>query len=532
MVAGKGHRRWREYLLPALLTASILVTAVSWIAVRGFTRSALRLRNARGMPLRVVVFEPLRSRPPMPAIIVCQPINSPPEAGLPLILEFVRRGMLVAALDTHGQTPEENRVLLRENALAVTALDAGAVLAYLSARPDVDHSRIGVIGHSVGGTLAIRAGMEQPWVRATIAVGIAGDVTHELPRNLLWLVGLYDEFRPLLQMQEVMEASNTEAISRAGVTTGDFAQGTARRLEVTPTADHFTEFLNHGTALRAVEWFESAFQGRPSARPRFAVASWLFASYSLMFLFGWMWLYPRLCASGGWASRRPRLFTRVIASVLVMLILAPLPRLSLLRADLVLWGLGLLLGVNAGLRAGRFAGLVLLGWLSFLITLVINQSAYFWHYPRFALALPAFPFWHATGLLSSYLFIYPRGLLFSDYTGAVLRPGWLVLALLVLELARPGIVLGSVKRLVQGRRQAEQRGAGSRSWPGLLVVLLLFAALTAIVWLRAIQGFVDREAMQLAGWVILRFALLPFFIFALLKRRLVTGRDRRAASAE
>jgi dienelactone hydrolase len=480
------------------------------------------LRNARAMPLRVVLFEPTGARRPMPAIVVFQPVNSPPEAGLALILEFVRRGMLAAAIDFRGAAPGENRVLLRENVLGVTALDAAAVLAYLRGRPDIDSERIGVIGHSVGGTLAIRAGVEQPWVRATIAVGIASDVPKNQPQNLLWLVGLYDEFRPLSEMQQVMEASTTEGVAEIDRTAGDFARGTARRLDVTATADHFTEFLNHGAAVRAVEWFESAFEGRPTPRPPVAAAPWFYACHSLAFLFGWLLLVRRLRE---FVAAHKRLFSVAMAVMLVALVLVPLPRLALFRADLALWGLALLLAVNSGARAGRAAWLAPLGWLSLVLTLVVNQVSYFWRYPYLLYALPAFPFWHATGVLNSYLFIYPRGLLFSSYTGAVLRPGWVFWGLLALEVARPGTALRRLWSLVERAAARPQKAAATagRSWAAWGAVLALFAGLGAILWMRTAQGFVDRDSLRLAGWVILRFAVLPFFIFALLKRRLLPG---------
>jgi poly(3-hydroxybutyrate) depolymerase len=515
----QGGSRGRR-ALALLFTACAILAVLTWLPIRGFHRSALRLRNARGMPFRVVVFEPARASRPMPAIVVCQPVNSPPEAGQPLILEFARHGMLVVTFDTRGQTSEENRVLLRENVLAVTALDAAAVLGYLAARPDVDRSRVGLIGHSVGGTLAIRAGTEQPWVRATIAVGIAGDVTHALPQNLLWLVGLYDEFRPLLQMREVMQASNGDGVAQIGQTAGDFTQGTARRLEVIATADHFTEFLNHGTAVRALEWFQTAFNNRPAPPPRLAFAPWFFVFYAFAFLFGWLWLYQRACRSQAWPARRPRLFSLAITAVLLLLVFVPLPPLLFMRADLFLWLLALMLGVNAGLRAGRAAWLIPLGWASFLVTLVANQIAYFWHYPHLLLGLPALPFWHAAGVLGSYLFVYPRGLLFTNPDGAILRPGWFLVLLLALELARPGTVPAGVKCVIQRFQRRKAEGARPSPWLALLFVLLLFCVLGTILWLRAAQGFVDREALLLAGWVILRFALLPFFVFALLKRTL------------
>ena len=520
--------RFPDRLLASLFLVTALAGLLAWTRLASFDRYPVVLKNARDMPLRVVVFEPhyvQGGQRPRPAVLVCQPVNSPPEAGLALILEFVRRGMLVVTFDFRGAAPGENRSLLRENLLAITALDAAAALDYLVRRPDVDRARIGLIGHSVGGTLALRAGIEQPWVRATVAVGIAGDVTKTRPQNLLWLVGLYDEFRPLSEMQQVMESSNNEGIAEIERTTGDFGQGTARRLSVTTTADHFTEFSNHGTAVRAVEWFTSAFEGRAAPRPRLAVAPWFYACYSLAFLFGWLLLVRRV------RPARLRLFTAAIGALAAALVLVPLPRLALLRADLALWSLALLLAVNArskilstgatGRLASRAAWLTLLGWLSLLITLAVNQVAYFWRYPHLLVGLPAFPFWHATGLLNYYLFVYPRGLLFVSYTGAVLRPGWLFWGILAMELVRPGLVLGGLWTLAQrfAPRRDKTAALERRKWVAWLLVLALFGALAAIVSIRAAQGFVDQESLRLAGWVILRFAVLPFFIFALLKRR-------------
>ena len=408
--------RFPDRLLASLFVLTALVALLAWPRLSSFDRYTVALRNARGMPLRVVVFEPRYvqgERRPRPAVLVCQPVNSPPEAGLALILEFVRRGMLVVTFDFRGAGPGENRSLLRENLLAITAQDAATALEYLARRPDVDRDRIGLIGHSVGGTLALRAGIEQPWVRATVAVGIAGDVTKTRPQNLLWLVGLYDEFRPLSEMQRVMELSNNDGVAEIERTTGDFGQGTARRLSVTSTADHFTEFSNHGAAVRALEWFQSSFEGRPAPRPRLAVAPWFYACYSLAFLFGWLLLVRRL------RPTRPRLFTAAIAALEVALLLVPMPKLALFRADLALWSLALLLVVNARQRGdsarsstqqspgceasgtARLVALIALGWLSLLITLVVNQVAYFWRYPHLLAGLPAFPFWHATGLLNS-----------------------------------------------------------------------------------------------------------------------------------
>jgi dienelactone hydrolase len=517
----------RNRVLLALFMIGAAVAVAGWARLARFERHAVVLKNARGMPVRLVLYEPAGAGP-RPAILVCQPVNSPPEAGMALIEEFVQRGWLAAAFDFRGVDPAENRVALRENMLEVTALDAAAALRYLAARQDVDRSRIGLIGHSFGGTLAIRAGIEQPWVRATVAVGIAGDVTKTQPQNLLWLVGLYDEFRPLAEMHQVLEASNSDGVAVIERTAGDLAKGTARRLDVTPTADHFTEFLDPGTGQRAGQWFASSFAGRPVEDIQFmpaTIAAWSNAGRALAFLSGWLLLLGWLRSYA--PSRRS---TLAMAALIAALAVVPLSDLALLRTDLALWGLALLIAVNAprpgsesgsGQRATLAARLVVLGWASFVITLAVNQAAYFWRYPRLLLALPAFPFWHAVGLVNQYLFIYPRPLLFRDYTGALLRPGWVCCALLALEVVRPGVVTGSIAWLVQRIQQAHSAGAPQvqrTSWPQWAAAGALCVALSVIGWMRFRQGFVDRDSLALAAWVILRFAVLPFFVFALLKR--------------
>ncbi len=529
----------RNRTLLTIFVAATMLACASWTRLAPFERHSVVLKNSRGMPIRLVLYEPLQGGLARPAILVCQPTNSPPEAGTALIEEFVRRGWLAATFDFRGLHPAENRVVLRENLLEVTALDAAAALSYLAARRDVDRSRIGLIGHSVGGTLAIRAGIEQPWVRATVAVGIAGDVTKTSPQNLLWLVGLYDEFRPLSEMHQVMEASNSEGIAVIERTAGNLAAGTARRLDVTPTADHFTEFLDPGTGQLAGRWLASAFAGRPVEESGFTLgtfAAWFDAGRALAFLSGWLlllrWLRP---------SAQSRRFTLAMAAVLATLVAVPVAGAALLRADLVLWGLALLIVVNAPVGNASLAGspgagpsvaltarLVILGWAGFVITLMVNQGAYFWRYPRLLLTIPAFPFWHAVNIVNQYLFIYPRPLLFRDYTGALLQPGWVCCGLLALEVARPGAAIGGVAYLLRQIQQGRPAGpprTPRASWFQWVAVAALFVALSVIGWMRFQQGFVDRESLRLAGWVILRFAVLPFFIFALLKRRILPGRS-------
>ena len=55
--------------------------------------------------------------------------------------------------------------------------------------------KIGVCGHSIGGTVAFLAGLEDPSIRAVIPIGMETEIYPQRPQNLLLLSGLYDEIR-------------------------------------------------------------------------------------------------------------------------------------------------------------------------------------------------------------------------------------------------------------------------------------------------------------------------------------------------
>lgn len=72
-VPGFRGKRWSAatLALPVLFLLSVILAASAWFCLSGFQRSAVRLRNARGMPFRAIVFEPQAARRPVPAIVVC-----------------------------------------------------------------------------------------------------------------------------------------------------------------------------------------------------------------------------------------------------------------------------------------------------------------------------------------------------------------------------------------------------------------------------------------------------------------------------
>lgn len=82
--------------------------------------------------------------------------------------DFLARGMAVLAVDGPGQGElEDVGVFMRPDYELVVS----AVIDYLETRPDLDASRVGVMGVSVGGYYAARSAALEPRVRATIESG-------------------------------------------------------------------------------------------------------------------------------------------------------------------------------------------------------------------------------------------------------------------------------------------------------------------------------------------------------------------------
>ena len=242
----------------------------------------VQVENQRGMPLRVVAFFPEpATQARAPAAVICQPFTNPPESARLLALELVRDGFVVLVFDWRGRTTEENRQLLRANAQEILRADVIAAVAYLRSLSGVDPNRIVIAGHSVGGTLAIEAALADPRIVGVASIGMEADVTPEGPRNLLWATGLYDEFRVLNRMRDVFQAS-AGTLAMENTTVGDFGRGTARRLGVSPTADHFTELQDREINREVRDWFRQAV-----GLPKQAGRLWMEVR-SLLLLLAWL----------------------------------------------------------------------------------------------------------------------------------------------------------------------------------------------------------------------------------------------------
>lgn len=486
----------------------------------------VRIKNRQGMPLWIIVYLP---QPPKfsraPGAVICQPLNDSPEYSRMLDLELVHDGFVVLAFDWRGRSPEENRQLLRVRTQETVRSDVAAAVAYIRGRPEVDPEKVVIAGHSVGGTMAIEEGMADPTINAVVSVGMEADTTPHEPRNLLWALGLYDEFRGLERMREVMkESAGTDVLEET--TVGDFAHGTARRLGVSPSSDHFSELQDREIHRMVVNWFRQAV-----GLPAHSRHMWM-ETRGLLIVLAWMAVLTGAiltlrCVALDHPNRAWILRGAISAAILGVVLLTRVRGLAFIQATdtvFVLALLALFSGLLCSLdpetyrrtwRKGWRIGLVL--WASLLVTFLVNNLPFYFRSPRYLFWFPEFAPRHLLDLMDGYVFAYSRPILFSVYAPDQLSPRLWVYAMMAIMLAYPEILAVVVARL--RRPGAQLSTAGKPISPVsivLLIIVLIF--LGAVVWLRIGQGFLTRDSAIAAGRYMLRFTVLPFFVFALLWR--------------
>jgi dienelactone hydrolase len=203
-------------------------------------------------------FTPAFEEGPRPAVLLLHQWQRDREDFVQIGPELRAAGLATLAIDLRSHGASDPSTLANPNELltdpAEFPRDVQAALAFLADRPrDVDPDRLGVLGLSVGGNLAVVASNETwngPPVWGALAIGAVSarfDRSQDLAAddNLTLRNGLYacgaDEFPQADEAQQLHDA--TEG---------------ARELVLRPgTSAHGVELIGEDTALREVlvRWF-------------------------------------------------------------------------------------------------------------------------------------------------------------------------------------------------------------------------------------------------------------------------------------
>ena len=316
-----------------LLLGIGLLVLVAGIAVTAGATSGVKYRKvtltARGPGEKQIPVAGLLVEPPgvpsekAPGVVFANGITGSKEWYVQMARRMAQEGLIVLAIDLrgHGGSGGACEFACGE------ANDMIAAGEYLAKNvPGVDPAHIVAMGHSLGGVSATRAGIVQPggpfssvvaiwsWTSykdaATDLTGpldafagrswmftsfsrtfdinspeaqrdrdIVGAVTDTKPPNYLLAIGSADELASVAREEQIMEKATTEARRsggeprlKEGVTYGDFASGTARKLVVTDD-DHVTELASGSILRQAIDWIKQG-AGLPVAPDQGAPFLW------------------------------------------------------------------------------------------------------------------------------------------------------------------------------------------------------------------------------------------------------------------
>jgi dienelactone hydrolase len=188
--------------------------------------------------------------PPPPLVIVQHGFSANRHAMNRIAYGLARNGFAVLAADFrgHGQNPTPfNRGELDD--------DIAQLIAYGRTRPEVDATRIALVGHSMGARAVYQYAMEDENVAAVIPISgsvVAGDP--KWPRNVLLLFASGDPERIKQEDRATIARLTGLPADLARSAAGDMAAGTARRLTEIPGYDHVTILFADEVVRDCVSW--------------------------------------------------------------------------------------------------------------------------------------------------------------------------------------------------------------------------------------------------------------------------------------
>jgi len=225
------------------------------------------LVSGDGTLIESIIYTPANPSVTCPGVVVGHGFCENKEYLQPLSIELVKRGIVVVNIDFrgHGSSGGYLSDFARSNGLV---LDMLAGVEYLENLGFVD--RIGLAGHSMGGGTSMLTALQNPTkINATVAIGAlstfssSGNIS-AVP-NLLAAYALYDQGITQEEALAFLRAYTGQESVEIGTLYGNFNDGDATKVTVSPNGEHLMEPIDAIIINEAVQWFESAFNDVPSS---------------------------------------------------------------------------------------------------------------------------------------------------------------------------------------------------------------------------------------------------------------------------
>ena len=270
---GHGRGALGIFLLCVLITvASMILASVIQTDFGRLEVSNVVFSNYNGIPVRAKLLRPkgVSAQNPMPGIVYIHGYQNNRETGDAYCIELARRGFVVLNIDAIGRGNSGIPNDPSEKDFDPT-YGGRSSFQYLRSLPFVKPDSVGMMGHSLGAEMAYEVALTNPEVRALVITGFAYrlDATRTRPRNMLMILGKWDEFRERMTgtrdiEKEWMGTKQTENAfpvknPEFDVTYGSFADGSARRVFI-PATIHIQESHSSAAIAQALQWMKNALQ--------------------------------------------------------------------------------------------------------------------------------------------------------------------------------------------------------------------------------------------------------------------------------
>jgi dienelactone hydrolase len=232
-----------------LLLLAIVLIVSSWLGIAS-ARSGLEVRwlQRDGVPLLYLAPKQARA---VPGVLIAHGFAGSKQLMLGYGHVLAQAGYAVMLWDFDGHGANSTRLQRYE-----LQQNLDVALQALLQQPEVDATRLALLGHSMGSGIVMTAGIRSPdRFAATVAISPTGaNITPQLPRNLQLQAGS-GEGRFVANAQRLL--------AQAGGGNGNLATGQGRELVVIPGVEHITILFSDGSHQAALQWLDATFGRTP-----------------------------------------------------------------------------------------------------------------------------------------------------------------------------------------------------------------------------------------------------------------------------
>ncbi len=244
-----------------ILLLSLAAIASALIGLRDCSRGLVTQLSWQG-DIPVTVFHPAEG-PAGPVVVIAHGFAGSQQLMQPLAMTLAHAGYTAVTFDFagHGRNAQPLAGGLTDMDASTRALEAeiDRIVVFARSLSPASQTRLALAGHSMAADLVTQYAMNKPDIAGVVAMSLfGGGVTADEPRNLLVVYGAWEPSM-LIDAGYRIIGLTAEGVARAGVTYGDVAQGTGRRLALAAGAEHIGVIYSHDGLVEALNWLNGVF---------------------------------------------------------------------------------------------------------------------------------------------------------------------------------------------------------------------------------------------------------------------------------